>query len=78
MASAGQPAGNEPPAAFRAALEALATVTVRPEIVLEPIPAPQRLAPYAHALAAKVNQLDGDEEVGVASGRFIVLLAPAA
>ena len=77
MASAGQPAGDEPPAAFRAALEALATVTVRPEIALEPIPAPQRLAPYAHAVAAQVTEPEGDEEAEVASGRFIVLFDPA-
>ena len=82
LASAGQPAGddpagNEPPAAFRAALEALATVSARPEIVLEDIPAPQRLAPFAHAVGARVTDPDGDEEVEVASGRFIVLFDPA-
>ena len=43
--------GDEPPAAFRAALAALDGVRVRPEIRLEHIPAPQRLAPWAHAVS---------------------------
>jgi len=69
------PVGGEPPAAFRAALEALAGVQARPEITLEHIPAPQRLAPWAYAVAARVPDLD-DEEVEVASARFIVLHDP--
>ncbi|MGY1822173.1 DUF3000 domain-containing protein [Geodermatophilus sp. SYSU D00079] len=73
---AGDRSGDVPPE-FRAALEALAGVTARPEITLEPIPAPQRLAPYAHAVGALVTEPDGDEEVEVASGRFIVLHDPA-
>jgi Protein of unknown function (DUF3000) len=69
--------GDEPPAAFRAALEALAGVRARPEIVLERIPAPQRLAPYACALAARVAEPDGaDDEIEIASARFIVLFDP--
>jgi len=76
LAGSGAAAGEEPPAAFRAALEAMATVRARPEIVLEHIPAPQRLAPWAHALGAQVYEPDGDEEVEVASGRFIVLFDP--
>jgi Protein of unknown function (DUF3000) len=69
--------GDEPPEEFRAALEALATVAPRPEIVLEHIPAPQRLAPYAHAVGVLVTEPDGDEDVEIASGRFIVLHDPA-
>jgi hypothetical protein len=69
--------GGEPPAAFRAALEALARVRARPEIVLEHIPAPQRLAPWAHALAARVAEPDGEgEELEIATARFIVLFDP--
>ena len=69
--------GDEPPAAFRAALDALATVRARPEIVLEHIPAPQRLAPWAHALAASVAEPDGEgDELEIASARFIVLYDP--
>jgi Protein of unknown function (DUF3000) len=77
VAGSGSVAGEEPPAAFRAALKALAAVQTRPEIVLEQIPAPQRLAPWAHALGATAFEPDGDEEVEVASGRFIVLFDPA-
>jgi hypothetical protein len=76
LAGSGAAAGEEPPAAFRAALDAMATVRPRPEIVLERIPAPQRLAPWAHAVGAQVFEPDGDEEVEVASGRFIVLFDP--
>jgi Protein of unknown function (DUF3000) len=69
--------GDEPPAAFRAALEALAGVRARPEIALERIPAPQRLAPYAFALAARVAEPDDeDDELEIASARFIVLFDP--
>jgi hypothetical protein len=69
--------GDQPPEEFRAALEALAGAIVRPEIQLEHIPAPQRLAPYAHAIGALVTEPDGDEDVEVASARFIVLHDPA-
>jgi hypothetical protein len=68
--------GDEPPAAFRAALAALDGVRARPEIVLEHIPAPQRLAPWAHAVGALVTEPDGDDDVEIASARFIVLFDP--
>ena len=70
-------AGEEPPAEFVAGLASLARVRSRPEIELEPIPAPQRLAPWAHAIGARIMEPDGDEEVEVASARFIVLHDPA-
>jgi hypothetical protein len=80
LASAGDRGGNaggdEPPAAFRAALAALDGVRARPEIVLEHIPAPQRLAPWAHAVGAMVTEADGDDEVEIANARFIVLFDP--
>jgi hypothetical protein len=71
-------AGNEQPAAFRAALEALAGVRARPEIELEQIPAPQRLAPWAHAVGARVGEPDpgGGDDLEIASARFIVLFDP--
>ncbi|SDE65505.1 Protein of unknown function [Blastococcus fimeti] len=72
----GKDARGDVPAAFQAALDALAGVRARPEIVLEQIPAPQRLAPFAHALAASVSERDGDEDVEIASARFIVLYDP--
>ncbi|MCU1616075.1 MAG: uncharacterized protein JWO98_3615 [Frankiales bacterium] len=83
------PAAEDTPAAFRAVLDALAGVRPRPEIGLEVIPAPQRLAPYAFALAAHVAvpdgavsdglmpEGDGDEDDEIAVGRFIVLYDPA-
>jgi hypothetical protein len=80
LADAGKRAespAEEIPAAFRAALDALAGVRPRPEIVLEPIPAPQRLAPYAFALAAHVTDPDGEEDDELAVARFIVLYDPA-
>ena len=74
----GEMGGDEPPAAFRAALDALARVRARPEIVLEHIPAPQRLAPWAHAVGARVTEPGGDEDddLEIASARFIVLFDP--
>ncbi|MGY2001869.1 DUF3000 domain-containing protein [Blastococcus sp. SYSU DS1024] len=66
------------PAAFRAALESLAAVRVRPEIELGRIPAPQRLAPFAYAIGARVPDPDAEDEddVEIASARFIVLFDP--
>jgi hypothetical protein len=68
--------GDEPPTEFRAALAALEGVLARPEILLEHIPAPQRLAPWAHAIGAQVTEPDGDEDVEIANARFIVLFDP--
>lgn len=76
-ARAASAAREEPPAEFVAGLESLARVRHRPEIELEHIPAPQRLAPWAHAVGARIMEADGDEEVEVASARFIVLYDPA-
>jgi hypothetical protein len=73
----GARAVDDRPEEFVAALDSLASLRVRPEIVVEQIPAPQRLAPFAHALGARITELDGEEEVEVASGRFIVLFDPA-
>jgi hypothetical protein len=69
------PAPAQRPAAFQAALEALATVHPRPEVVVEHIPAPQRLAPWAHAVGVRVDD-PADPEEELASGRFIVLFDP--
>jgi hypothetical protein len=69
--------GGEPPAAFQAALDSLAGVQARPEITLEHIPAPQRLAPWAYAVAAHVADPDDDDpDAEIASARFIVLHDP--
>src|SRR2546430_1867054 len=42
------------PESFARAVAALHAVTPRPEIVLEDLSAPQRLAPYAHAIGGAV------------------------
>ncbi|MFI7614873.1 DUF3000 domain-containing protein [Nonomuraea terrae] len=61
-----------PPAAFTRAAESLRSSEVRPEIELEDLPAPQRLAPYAAAIGASVYR-DDDE---LAVGRLILLYDP--
>src|SRR5690606_27269587 len=71
--------GDAPlPAAFRRARECLLAARPRPEIELEDIPAPQRLAPYSAAIGATVYRRDprgrGDEELAV--GRLILLFDP--
>src|SRR5262249_61331594 len=55
------------------AVSALSTVTLRPEVAVSELPAPQRLAPYAVALQATVMRA-GDE---LAEGRLVVLHDPA-
>ncbi|MCH8612587.1 DUF3000 domain-containing protein [Arsenicicoccus dermatophilus] len=62
---------------FEEALVSVRAVRRRPEIVLEEVPAPGRLAPHSLALAADVmaDPRDDDE---LASGRFVVLFDPAA
>jgi hypothetical protein len=61
------------PEAFTRAVDGLRQVRPRPEIVLEEIPAPQRLAPYGYAISGTVLR-HGDE---VATGRLILLYDPA-
>lgn len=61
------------PAAFRRAAKDLSTATWRPEMLVEEIPAPQRIAPFSAAITADV--LSGGEEVG--SGRLVLLHDPA-
>ena len=61
-----------PPESFARAVAALRSVTPRPEIVLEDLSAPQRLAPYAHAIGGTVSR--DDEEV--ATGRLVLLHDP--
>ncbi|MFI7447811.1 DUF3000 domain-containing protein [Nonomuraea sp. NPDC049714] len=66
--------GDQPPApaAFRRAVESLRIAEVRPEIELEDLPAPQRLAPHSAAIGASVYR-DDDE---LAVGRLILLYDP--
>lgn len=61
-------------AAFDAAVAALRTAVLRPEVRLEDLPSPSRLAPYAHAVGAAV-ELD---DLTAADGRLVLLHDPAA
>lgn len=62
---------------FNELIHYLRTFTPRSEIVLEEVPAPQKLATYAFAFSADVsNGLLGDDEDEIASGRFVLLHEP--
>jgi len=63
-----------PPPAFAEVVERLRTTALRPEVVLEEVPGPSRLAPWSLALSADVLDEAGDD---VAEGRFVVLHDPA-
>ena len=65
-------ASSQPPA-FREAVAAMSRARMRPEVLAETMPAPQRIAPYAAALSGDVT-VDG---VDVATGRIILLHDPA-
>ncbi|CAN5376967.1 DUF3000 domain-containing protein [soil metagenome] len=64
---------DEAPHEFRTAVASLSAVPVRPEVQLEPIRPPDRLAPWSYALGAEV--VCGGEEV--ATGRLVLLHDPA-
>ncbi|MGH3483609.1 MAG: DUF3000 family protein, partial [Nocardioidaceae bacterium] len=57
---------DRPPAEFLRAVEQLRAARLRPEVGLEELPAPQRIAPYALALSGDVT-VDGEE---LATGRI--------
>jgi DUF3000 family protein len=64
---------DAPPAEFAEALTQLREARFRPEVFVEEMPAPQRIAPHAAAVSADVT-VDGDD---VATGRLVVLYDPA-
>jgi hypothetical protein len=64
---------DDAPEEFLAAVRGLRAVRLRPEVVLEEVPAPQRIAPFALALSAEL--VADDEEL--ATGRFVLLHDPA-
>lgn len=64
---------SDAPHEFSAAVASLAAVPVRPEVQLEPIRPPDRLAPWSYALGAEV--VCGGEEL--ATGRLVLLHDPA-
>lgn len=61
------------PLEFREAVESMRAARLRPEILCEEMPAPQRIAPYASALSADVS-VDG---IDLGTGRIILLHDPA-
>ena len=61
------------PDAFRRAVQDLQSAPWRPELEVDEMPAPQRIAPFSAAVTADV--LVGGEEVG--SGRLVLLHDPA-
>lgn len=60
------------PKEFERALAELAEHAWRPEIIIEEIPAPQRIAPYSAAISAEV--VSDDDELG--NGRLVLLHDP--
>lgn len=63
------------PAEFAAALMSLRGHSWRPEVHLEEIPPPTRIAPWALALTAEINPTSDAEDM-LANGRFVVLHDP--
>lgn len=62
---------------FTKIVETLQAFKPRSEILLEEVPAPQKLAEFSFAFSADVsNGLLGDAEDEVASGRFVLLHEP--
>lgn len=68
----GTGADSQPPE-FREAVARLHAARLRPEVLCEEMPAPQRIAPHAAALSADVTVDDTD----VGTGRIILLHDPA-
>lgn len=64
---------DDAPTAFRAAVSAMHAATLRPEVLCEQMPAPQRIAPWSSAVSADVT-VDG---VDTGTGRLILLHDPA-
>ncbi|HWV27546.1 MAG TPA: DUF3000 family protein, partial [Aeromicrobium sp.] len=69
----GSSAVGSVPTAFTDAVRQIQRATMRPEVFVDEMPAPQRIAPHAYALSGDVSV--GDDEVG--TGRFILLHDPA-
>jgi hypothetical protein len=67
----GEGVASSPPE-FQEAVREMGETRLRPEVLCEPMPAPQRIAPYAAALSADVT-VDG---VDVSTGRIILLHDP--
>jgi len=61
------------PTPFLNAVQSISSTVIRPEIRIEPMRAPTRLAPWAHAVGAEVRDEQGAE---LATGRLVLLYDP--
>lgn len=59
-------------------MAAVRDVPLRPEVVVEEVPAPTRLAPHSLALSGEVYATRGPDEESAATGRFVLLHDPSA
>jgi len=75
VGSEARPGSGPPPnpPEFTEAVRAMNEARLRPEVLAEPMPAPQRIAPYAAALSADVT-VDGND---LSTGRIILLHDPS-
>jgi hypothetical protein len=75
VGSEARPGSGAPPnpPEFAEAVRAMSEARMRPEVLAEPMPAPQRIAPFATALSADVT-VDGED---LSTGRIILLHDPA-
>jgi hypothetical protein len=62
-----------PPQIFQRAVENLTNARVRPEVRVEPLRPPQRLAPFSYAVSAEIIDVDGKD---LATGRLVLLHDP--
>ena len=72
-AGSGEDVPQSAPEPFRHAVSSLQRARVRPEVRVEVIRPPQRLAPWTYALSAEVHGPEGDE---LATGRLVLLYDP--
>ncbi len=64
-------------AAFAVALDAMRAAVMRPEVLVEEVPAPTRLSPHAVALAGEVVPSHDPEDEPIGVGRFVLLFDPS-
>ncbi len=64
---------DQAPAAFTDAVRQIQHAVMRPEVFVDDMPAPQRIAPHAYAISGDVRV--GPDDLG--TGRFILLHDPA-
>ncbi len=65
---------DDAPEGFLDVVSRLRAAKLRPEVILEEVPAPQRIAPFALALSADVVSEDDED---LATGRFVLLHDPS-